>query len=64
MPATVYPFPPTTVAMPLEDLDVDEFERREHALLAHATSDHLPAELAETICRLRARRLTLQGLGV
>ncbi len=47
----------------VDQLDVDELERRELALLAHAVGDHVPAELIETVTRLRARRLALQGPG-
>jgi len=62
MLATLDPFPAAS-PIPLEQLDVDELERRELALLAQATGDHLPAELADTVTRLRARRLTLEAYG-
>lgn len=46
-----------------DELDVDMLERRKLRLLAHANGDHLHAQLLETVTRLRARRLALQGPG-
>ena len=59
-PATL-PAPPT--ASPLEQLDA--LANAELALLARAVGEHLPAELADCVRELRARRAALaQRLGV